>query len=197
MRHGKCARITPDSVGPSAGATEITMDTLPITTPRRCLGTSIRMVVISRGSMIAEPKAWTTRARISTPKLGVRAASSVPREKLPMARAKTVRVPKRCSRNPVVGMTTAMVSMKEVVTHWTVAALTAMSAMMCGRATLRTVSLRITTNAATSSTAMVAVVPAVDCGRSSVGAAEGMRGLRAVRGGGIRPHGRPAGAAQA
>ena len=57
VRHGKCARINPDSVGPRAGATEITMDTLPITTPRRCWGTSMRMVVISSGSMIAEPKA--------------------------------------------------------------------------------------------------------------------------------------------
>ena len=147
--------------------------------------------------MMAEPKAWTTRARISTPKLGVTAASRVPRAKLPMARANTARVLKRCSRNPVVGMTTAMVSMKDVVTHWTVAALTDMSSMMCGSATLRTVSLRITTNAATSSTAMVAVAPAADCGRSSACAAEDMGELRTVWGGGARPQGRPAGAAQA
>ncbi|WFS16008.1 hypothetical protein [Rhodococcus aetherivorans] len=50
------------------------------------------------------------------------------------------------------GMTTAIVSMKPVVSHWTVAAETEKSPMSCGSATLSTVSLRIMIRAETTST---------------------------------------------
>ncbi|MCB5293349.1 hypothetical protein BJQ90_02797 [Arthrobacter sp. SO3] len=56
-RQEKCSRISPETVGPMAGATEMAMLTMPITKPRRDTGTRVRMVVISRGSMMAVPPA--------------------------------------------------------------------------------------------------------------------------------------------
>ena len=67
-----------------------------------------------------------------------------------MAAMKTALVVKRWRISPVVGMTTAMVSMKAVVSHWALAALTANSVIRRGIATLITVSLRIITNEAMS-----------------------------------------------
>ena len=69
---------TPDTVGPMAGATEMTIEMLPITAPRRVTGTSVITVVISSGSMIAVPPACTTRPTSSTEKPGASADSSVP-----------------------------------------------------------------------------------------------------------------------
>ncbi len=51
-------------------------------------------------------------------------------------------------------MTTAMVSMKAVVSHWTVLAVRSRSTISTGRATPMMVSLRMTTKVATSSVAM-------------------------------------------
>ena len=68
----------PDTVGPIAGATEMTIEMLPITAPRRAGGTSVITVVISSGIMIAVPPACTTRATSSTANPGASAASSVP-----------------------------------------------------------------------------------------------------------------------
>ena len=121
-RQERNCRIRPDIVGPIAGATEMTMLMLPITTPRRSIGTSVSTVVISSGIIIAVPDAWTTRAASSSQKPGETAASSVPVQNSPIASMKTVRVERRCSRKPVVGMTTAMVSMNAVVSHCTVRA---------------------------------------------------------------------------
>ena len=50
-------RISPEIVGPIAGATEITIMMLPIVLPRDSAGTSVITVVISNGSMIAVPDA--------------------------------------------------------------------------------------------------------------------------------------------
>ena len=61
-RQDRYCRITPEMVGPIAGATEMTMLTLPITTPRRSTGTRVRIVVISNGNMMAVPDACTIRA---------------------------------------------------------------------------------------------------------------------------------------
>ena len=107
-------------------------------------------VVMSSGIMIAVPLAWTTRptSRISKP--GAIAAIPVPRLKSDMARMNTVRVLRRCMRNPVVGITTAMVSMNAVDSHWAVLAGMLRSAMTAGIATPMIVSLRNTTNVATS-----------------------------------------------
>jgi hypothetical protein len=71
-----------------------------------------------------------------------------------MASMKTVRVDIRCSKKPVVGMTTAMVSMNAVVSHCTVRAEISRSTINRGSATLMIVSFKITTNAATSRIAM-------------------------------------------
>ena len=66
-----------------------------------------------------------------------------------------MRVVNRCSRKPVVGMTTAMVSMNAVVSHCPVRALTPRSTINRGSATPMIVSFRITTNAATSRVPMI------------------------------------------
>ena len=61
-----------------AGATEMTIEMLPMTAPRRVGGTSVITAVMSSGSMIAVPPACTTRATSSTAKPGASAATSVP-----------------------------------------------------------------------------------------------------------------------
>ena len=63
-------------------------------------------------------------------------------------------MPSRLMRKPVAGMTTAMVSMNAVVSHWPVVAVTPRSAMIGGSATDIVVSLRITVNALAMSSAM-------------------------------------------
>ena len=171
-RQDRNCRISPDSVGPIAGATEIAMLMLPITTPRRSIGTRVSTVVISSGIIIAVPDACTIRAGSSSQKPGETAASSVPAQNRPMASMYTVRVVSRCSRNPVVGITTAMVSMNAVVSHCPVRALTSRSAISRGSATPMIVSFRITTKAATSRVPMMvrsrALIP-VSRGRGAIG----------------------------
>ncbi len=78
-------------VGPSAGATAITMLTKPIIAPRRSAGIRVMTVVKRSGIMMAVPIACTTRASSSTPKVGAAAASRVPRLKVPIARKNTAR----------------------------------------------------------------------------------------------------------
>ena len=69
---------SPETAGPIAGATAMTIEMLPIITPRRAGGTSVITVVISSGIMIAVPLACTTRPARSTGKPGASAASRVP-----------------------------------------------------------------------------------------------------------------------
>ena len=76
-------------VGPIAGATDITMEMLPIVLPREAGGTTVMTVVISSGIMIAVPEAWTTRATSSTGNPGARNAMSVPSENRPIAATNT------------------------------------------------------------------------------------------------------------
>ena len=68
--------------------------------------------------MIAVPMAWTTRPTTSISKTGESAAMSVPTLKVDIAMRKTGRVFRRCISHPVIGMTTAIVSAKAVVSHW-------------------------------------------------------------------------------
>ncbi len=56
-RHGRKLRIIPETAGPSAGATEITIMRLPIVLPRDSGGTRVMTVVINSGNMIAVPDA--------------------------------------------------------------------------------------------------------------------------------------------
>ena len=70
QRHDRECSTTPETAGPSAGATDIARVTLPITRPRSCSGTTAIRVVISSGIITAVPLAWTTRATSSTGKAG-------------------------------------------------------------------------------------------------------------------------------
>src|SRR5690625_4663514 len=147
--------MKPEIVGPRAGAAEITTPTRPITVPRLRSGTRARVVVISSGSTIAVPAAGTTQAINSTPKVGANVATSVPARNSDMAVVNMARTLRRFMRNPVVGMTTAIVSMKAVDSHWPTTALIDISVISTGSATDSRVSLRIITKAETTSTAMI------------------------------------------
>ena len=165
---------TPETVGPTAGATEMTIEMLPITAPRRAGGTSVITVVISSGSMIAVPLACTTRAASRIEKPGASAAMSVPAENSAMAMPYSSRVGTRRMRNPVIGMTTDIVSRKPAVSHCPTLASTWRSIRRTGRATLMIVSLRMTTNVETSSTAITVRSRAVSSAGVSGGDAAGM-----------------------
>ena len=117
-RHDRKLRIRPEIVGPIAGATDMTIETRPMNRPRSDGATSVMRVVMSSGIMMAVPVACTTRASSSTSKPGASAASSVPAENRLIAVMNTGRVAMRCSRKPVIGITTAIVSMNAVVSHW-------------------------------------------------------------------------------
>ncbi len=92
-----------------AGATDMTIEMLPMVLPRDSGGTSVITVVISSGIMIAVPVAWMTRPTTSSSRPGETAQISVPRLKIDMASMKIGRVLITCSKKPVTGMTTAMV----------------------------------------------------------------------------------------
>jgi hypothetical protein len=108
-------------------------------------------VVISSGIITAVPPACTTRATSSTGKAGATAASSVPAQKTVIAVANAARVLTRWRNQPVTGMTTAMVSMKPVDSHWAERAVTENSPINLGMAFTMIVSLRITTKVASTS----------------------------------------------
>ncbi len=159
----------PERVGPIAGASEITTLTRPIMRPRDCAGTTVMIVVISSGNMIAVPEACTTRATSSTGKPGASSAISVPAENRVIAATNMTRVVKRCSRKPVIGMTTAIVSMNDVVSHCACSAVMSRSTMRCGIATPIVVSLRMATNAADSSSQMTRFCSRVRAGPLGAG----------------------------
>jgi hypothetical protein len=100
-RHVKCSRISPETVGPIAGATEMAMLTLPMRAPRLASCTSVRMVVISSGSIMAVPPAWMMRASSTILKPGATAARAVPPANSPIASMKTSRVDRLCRMKPV------------------------------------------------------------------------------------------------
>ena len=158
QRQDRNCKMTPEMVGPRAGATEMTTVTTPMVCPRRATGTRTSTVVISNGIMTAVPQACTTRPTISMVKPGARPAISVPRQNVLMAPMKICRVVKRCWMNPVVGMTTAMVSRNPVATHWAVRALIPRSSISTGSATDMIVSFKITTNAEHNSRPMTSLL---------------------------------------
>ena len=69
--------MSPEIVGPSAGATEMTIEMLPMVLPRDSGGTSVMTVVISSGIMMAVPVAWMTRPKTSSSSPGESAQFSV------------------------------------------------------------------------------------------------------------------------
>ena len=73
---------------------------------------------------------------------------SVPVEKRLIAAMKIGRVANRCSRKPVMGITTAIVSMNAVVSHCACSMVMPRSVTRWGIATPMIVSLRMTTNEA-------------------------------------------------
>ena len=91
-RHEPSCSSTPETAGPSAGATDMASVTLPITRPRSCTGTTVISVVISSGIITAVPLAWMIRATSSTQNVGATSASAVPIENVIIAVAKAVRV---------------------------------------------------------------------------------------------------------
>ena len=91
-------RMNPDRVGPSAGATAMTMVIRPMKRPRACSGTTVMIVVMSSGIIIAVPEACMTRATMSTENSGASAPSRVPAVKRLIARRKTCRVVSRLRR---------------------------------------------------------------------------------------------------
>ena len=148
QRQPRVSSSTPDIVGPMAGASAITMLTRPIIRPRACGGTTFMMVVISSGIMIAVPEACTTRPTSRVGKPGETRAMRVPSENRLIAAMNITRVGKRRRRKPVIGMTTAIVSMNAVVSHCAATAVMPRSVMRWGMATPIVVSLRIATKAA-------------------------------------------------
>lgn len=164
--------MAPPTVGPRAGATEITMAIMPITEPRRWRGTKVMATVINNGITKAVPAAWITRPINKKTNAGARAATTVPLINSKHAVINTCRVLKRSMAKPVVGITTAMVSIKPVSSHWTVVAGTSYSAMMAGSATDREVSFKIMMVAAPTNTASVALTSgAIFSGAAAVEAA--------------------------
>ena len=73
QRQDSAFRMRPEMVGPMAGATDMTIETLPMVLPRSSAGTRFISVVISSGIMIAVPDACTTRATSSTSNPGASA----------------------------------------------------------------------------------------------------------------------------
>ena len=108
----------------------------------------VMSVVMSSGIMIAVPDAWMTRATRRISKPGAMKATAVPVEKRVIAARNTCRVVKRWRRKPLIGITTAIVSMNAVVSHWAATAVMPRSTMRWGIATPIVVSLRIATKAA-------------------------------------------------
>src|SRR5690606_19455318 len=147
QRQSSTLRMNPDSVGPTAGATDITIEMLPMVRPRRSAGTMFSTVVMSSGIMIAVPPAWTIRPSSRTANPGARKQIRVPALNRVIAAMNTWRTWKRCSRKPVTGMTTAITSMNAEVSHCPVETGMPRSRLSTGSATLMIVSFRITTNA--------------------------------------------------
>jgi len=98
------------------------------------------------------PLAWITRATMSSSNTGATAPSSVPAVNSDIAVTKSARVLNRCSSQPVIGMTTASVSMNAVVSHCAAVAVMPKTSMKRGIATPMSVSLRMTTKAEPMST---------------------------------------------
>src|SRR5699024_2273961 len=99
--------------------------------------------------------ACTIRPISSAGKPNATAESNVPPEKEESATRNTCRGVNRSSRNPVVGMTTAIVTRKPLISHCTVVVSTSISSARCGSAMDTIVSFRIITNAATTITPMI------------------------------------------
>ena len=105
---------------------------------------------------------------------------SVPMLKVVIANAKIGRVFMRCSKKPVIGITTAMVSRNAVVNHCAAPAVTPRSAIRWGMATLMIVSLRMTTKLDTSSSAMTRRLRAASLGLMAAAGANGSRLVASV-----------------
>lgn len=90
-RQSSDPRMNPDRVGPTAGATAMTMEMVPMVCPRRSAGISFMTVVISSGTMTAVPHACTMRPASRTANPGANAATSVPTQNSDIAAMKMVR----------------------------------------------------------------------------------------------------------
>jgi hypothetical protein len=90
-------------------------------------------------------------------------------------------VVKRCSRKPEIGITTAIVSMKAVVSHCAATAVMPRSVMRCGIATPIVVSLRIATKAAPRRSQMMRLSARLSTAPAGAGTRTlSVRGVRSV-----------------
>ncbi|AFR09697.1 hypothetical protein B005_4491 [Nocardiopsis alba ATCC BAA-2165] len=158
QRQSSMLRMSPDRVGPTAGATAMTMEMLPMVRPRRSAGIRFSTVVMSSGIMIAVPEACTIRPISRTVKFGARKQIRVPRLNRVIAVMNTCLRWNLWSRKPVTGMTTAITSMKAEVSHCPVETEMSRSRLRAGRATPMIVSFKMTTNAETRRSGMTSRV---------------------------------------
>ncbi len=176
-RHEPSWSSTPETAGPSAGATDIANVTLPITRPRSVGGTTVMSVVISSGIITAVPPAWMMRASSRTQNAGATSASVVPAMKVAIATVNAVRVLTRCRNQPVTGMTDAIVSRNAVDSHCAAFTETPKSSASRGIALIMIVSLRITVNvAATSQVTTAGVRPVGAASAAGAGTCADMGG---------------------
>ena len=98
------------------------------------------------------------RAPSSTSKVGATMANAVPSRNRPIAVAYALRVDTRCRNQPVIGITAAMVSMKAVESHCAVCSVMFSAPISSGIALIMIVSLRMTTNVASTSSRITAGV---------------------------------------
>lgn len=106
----KFSKISPEIVGPTAGANIITSPIIPIAEPRLCSGKISKIVLNINGSNSAVPTACTTRPIINIANVGESAAMSVPAiEKLTAVKNKP-RVVNHCKSNPEIGTNIPSVS---------------------------------------------------------------------------------------
>ncbi|MNC30271.1 hypothetical protein D3C75_785510 [compost metagenome] len=96
--------ISPDTVGPSAGATIMTSPTIPMAVPLLAGGMIVNTVLKITGIRIAVPAAWTRRptSRISNP--GAKPAASVPAMNSVIAVVNSWRVVNHCSSSAETGI---------------------------------------------------------------------------------------------
>ena len=129
----------PAAGGPMAGAKLMTRPTRPMTTPRFSFGAMSRISVHTMGMATPVAVACRTRATISSPNVGARAAKTDAPANSTNAPANSLRTENRPSRNAFIGMTIASTMAYTDVSHCTVVSFTSISCIITGSAGARSV----------------------------------------------------------
>ena len=117
-RQEPSCRSTPETAGPSAGATDIASVTLPITRPRSLLGHDGHQGGHQQRHHHGGAARLDDPGDQQHPNVGRDRAPAGCRREVVIAVANAVRVLTRCRNQPVTGMTAAIVSMNAVESHW-------------------------------------------------------------------------------